>query len=351
MKKIILFALILLITCASPRSNFTTKEDSRISLNVTTYPKIPGLIFNTTKPSIVIVGPILFKPASLFRIDENKEYGLIPYLNKEGYDVYLINNRNEKVDFDLQAIELQEIIQNVVTVSRNENIILGGTSVGGQVIFNFLKNDFGQFPTYKIKKLFFIGTGVDYNYPSNFVDNEIDSVNKKANQICNDNIQNNFCEKYITEGNINENYQYNSNNLKEKFVNYKNFKKEMFQFLPKISKNALAEVPDSVFQIPTFVAYGKIDNVSPEESVFPLIQKINPKNFGLWDRTKIFFKETFTKYKEPLHSKVLEMSIANSKSQDYDHADLFMYEKKGWIFTNRVEYELYKPLTKWLDKE
>ncbi len=351
MKKIILFTLILLIACATPRSNFTTKVDSRISLNVTTYPKIPNLIFNTIKPSIVIIGPILFKPTALFRIDDKKEFGLIPYLNKAGYDVYLVSNSSDKVDLDLQALELQEILQNVVTISKNENIILGGTSVAGQTIFKFLRNDFGQFPTYKIKKLFFIGTGVDYNYPNNFVDNEIDSVNKKSNQICSDNIKNSFCEKYITEGNINENYKYNSNILKEKYVNYKNFKKEVFQFLPKISKNALEDVPDSVFQIPTFVAYGKIDNVSPEESVYPLIQKINPKEFGFFSKVHIFFKETFTKHKEPLHSKVVEMSVANSKSQDYDHADLFMYENKGLFFTDRVESELYKPLKYWLNKE
>jgi pimeloyl-ACP methyl ester carboxylesterase len=350
MKKILLILVFILLQCSTTRTDFVVKEFSNLNLKLIEYPRIRTLIPRKKLPSVILYEPVLLTKSSLFRVEEDKEKGLIPFLNQEGYDVYVAFNeynhtaksKFKEPDLNSHGLELEKIIERVVDQTENKDVILGGLSVGGQAVLSYLSLPTKENSKIKIQKIFFLGTGIDYSYPNSFT--QIVEKNFSDRGFIDDGCRttgDNFCSRFIIHGNSNQDI----NNLDI----YKKQKASYANFLPYITKFSVNKIDEEKLKIPMFIAYGKIDGVSPEESIYPLVEKLTFENYTRWERTKILFKELFTKYKRPMLSKVLELSEANRKSIDYDHFDLFLYEEKRLILPNKTaEKEVYYPLVRWL---
>ncbi len=355
MSKIFYSVLILFyfLNCATARTKFLEKDYTRLSLKLKVYPKNSGFFGSKKLPSIVLYEPVLLNKDALFRVEDDTEKGLIPFLNNKGYDVFVtFNDFKTEPNLKAHALELGEILESVRGYTGNDEIILGGLSLGGQAVINYLALPQNENSKVIIPKIFFIGVAGDYNYPNNFVD-KMDTRTEERTYLlrgCYVNDKNTFCNKFVKNNNSNENLDSPNGKLTDKWKNYVQKKIDMIQYLPMINKEVISQIDEERMKIPMFIAYGKIDNISPEEAMYPLIKKSNPENLSGWELTKIFFKEAFTKYKKPPASKVLELSRANSHSLDYDHFDLFLYEKKGVFFDQSAENDLYCPLVKWLKK-
>ena len=101
-------------------------------------------------------------------------------------------------------------------------------------------------------------------------------------------------------------------------------KEEHFNRIPKIEKDYLKRFHQTKLQLPYFFIYGKLDSISPEESISPLFHKF--KNNAKMDSS----------------NRLYEASEANGHCIDYDHADLFLYK--------HVNKEVYSKLVHWLEK-
>jgi hypothetical protein len=243
----------------------------------------------------------LYSTTKTIEIDYNESYPtLITSFQKNGFDVLLV-----KYNIITTATRPEIIAKLIDTISEkypNKDIILGGLSLGGQYPALSLKH----LSKAKIKKIFFIGTGLDYNYPGSLLEKS-SKVNPKGDTICNYKDPKNLCNQYLSSIYIDKR---NRNTINYPIK------------IPQLEKNPTL-FSDHLFHkdIPIFLIYGKVDGISPEESILNFF--LNNKKFK--------------------NIQFLEGSTANFLSKDYDHFDLFLEP--------RAEKELYKPLMDWiLDK-
>jgi hypothetical protein len=203
--------------------------------------------------TVVIFSPIFWKDEILF--DHNQS--LISYFVKQGYQILLISS-SSIVWKDRIGYEALKVLQEGGYL---ENYVIAGISIGGLRLVETLNNWSNEINL--PKKVFFLGTGFDYNYKSSFAQkNPIDI-----------------------------NYPIPSLFLDPDLIPY------------WISKKSYAIPLKSNLQIPNFTPiaffWGKIDSVSPDESIYPVYNALpNPKVYK-------------------------ELSIANGLSIDYDHGSLF----------------------------
>ena len=266
-------------------------------------------------PIIVIYDAVLLNEKALFRREiENEEKGIISYLTKSGFTVYLLSSKNDKNNFKEEAGELDSILNQIADKQSNRSFILGGVSLGGQMILEYMKLPTNFTNLSKIKKIFFIGTGIDYNYTNSFLEKSKNSgyENQFVKDLCNRDSADNFCNRYIR---FNNQLQKQDNSKKEEF----------FHRIPKLEKANIENFHPTKLHLPYFFLYGKLDSISPEESIYPLFHKINPKGLNGNSQNKYY-----------------EAGEANGHSIDYDHADLFLYEN--------AETEIYPELIRWLKK-
>jgi len=263
-------------------------------------------------PIVVMFEPVLLKETALFRSE--KEEGIIAYLNESGFTVYLLSSKNNKDNFKEQAENLDMVLNHIADNKDNRNFILGGVSLGGQVVLEYMKRpiDFGNLA--KVKKIFFIGTGIDYNYTNSFAEKseKLGYENQMVKDLCRDKTIDNFCKRYIE---FNNQLQKQNNSKKEEFFNR----------IPKLEKIDITKFHPTKLHLPYFFLYGKLDSISPEESIYPLFHKIKPSSLNGNSQNTYY-----------------EAGEANGHTIDYDHADLFVYEK--------AEKEIYPKLIRWLEK-
>jgi hypothetical protein len=230
---------------------------------------------------------------------------LIPYLNSKGFTVYLISPDT------ISSLSLKksgtEVLREILTEIEKEEseIILGGLSLGGQAIAHYLSS--GN-KSSKIQKVFFLGTGLDYQYTGSLV-SEMEKFSKKEeNYICKISEKDNFCNRYVTSLRIEKSYPRRS-------LTYPNV-------IPILEKDPQIFGGFTNQNLDVLVIYGKLDGVSPEESVLAPYFKGWGKNFSL---------------------SYFEASTASNLGHDYDHFDLF-YHKNS-------EKEIYSVLANWISKK
>ncbi len=266
------------------------------------------------------VGRELFKDGYSLSTNFRKEYMefppssvyfLIPYLVENGFNVYLFTY-NELTDVDLSKFskEIPNLLKTLQKDHQVQEISLLGLSLGGQALASFYETynpSATDLPN--ISKLAFIGTGFDYNYTNSLVE-KMKKASKTGGSIqCVVSEKENLCNRYITS------------------IYLKRGLNQIFSYpilIPKLesdpNKNFSSLGKDKK---PVLVIYGKLDGISPEESVLPP-----------------FFPER----KDP-NAKILiwEASTANGLEKDYDHFDLFLNEKS--------HKEIFPVLSNWLKDE
>jgi pimeloyl-ACP methyl ester carboxylesterase len=307
----LIFLIFIVFQCAgTPRKDFLKLEFSpnlKVKEFLSENPRI--------LPAVIIYEPVFLKQSVLFRVEDDKEKGLIPALNKAGFRVYLVSsNNNNQSDYKQHAFELDMILNKIADIHKSRDVILAGTSLGGKTILEYMTLPANLDNYARVKKIFFIGTGVDYNYTGSFAEKseKLGYENKLVKDLCSENKKDNFCTRYI----------YFNNSL-EKVDNSR--KENYFDRVPRIEKGFLARFDKIKLQLPYFFLYGKLDSISPEESIYPLFHIIRPSARG--NNLNIMY----------------EASEANGHSIDYDHADLFLYEK--------AEKEIYPRLIHWLKRK
>ena len=92
-----------------------------------------------------------------------------------------------------------------------------------------------------------------------------------------------------------------------------------------MEKNYISRFHPSKLQTAYFFLYGKLDSISPEESIYPFFHTIR-----------------LGASKGNSQNTLYEAGEANGHTIDYDHADLFVYPK--------AEKEIYSELVDWLNK-
>lgn len=222
---------------------------------------------------------------------------LIPYLNKKGYNVFLIEYDKETELTDPERMKIFGSSVSEVQKTGASEIFLGGLSLGGNTVLDYLSSD----PPESIKGVFFLGTGFDYSYTGSFAKKV--SEYRKASEICKETDGHLSCippvsKIYIRNGKI------------------VSLPKKIPEYPFRIRKNEPGKI-----SVPLFAVFGKIDGISPEETVYPC-----------------FYPEKRSKESK---AEFLEASTANDLSMDYDHFDLF--------FSEKAESEIYKRIADWMD--
>lgn len=230
---------------------------------------------------------------------------LIPYLNSKGFTVYLISPETIST-LSLKNSGTEGLREILTEIEKEESeIILGGVSLGGQAIAHYLSS--GKISS-KIQKVFFLGTGLDYKYTGSLV-SEMEKFSKKEeNYICKISEKDNFCNRYITSLRLEKSYP-------RRALTYPNV-------VPILEKDPQIFGEFTNQNIDVLVVYGKLDGISPEESVLAPYFKGWGKNFSL---------------------SYFEASTASNLGHDYDHFDLF-YHKNS-------EKEIYSVIANWMNKK
>lgn len=304
-----LFLFSFLIQCATTPTQ-VVQHKFHPALSVKEFvPKDKSLL-----PAIVLYEPVLLKESVLFRNEDKKEKGLIPFLNKEGYTVYLISSNELSPSFKNHAMELDAILNQIAEKHRERDIYLGGISLGGQTILEYMTipTDLNNYA--HVNKIFMIGTGVDYNYSNSFAEKSksLGYEEKFVKDLCPKGSKDNFCKRYIRFNNELQNMDGRD-------------KEPYYDRVPKIGNDYLSRFHKTKLQLAYFLIYGKLDSISPEESIYPFFHMIRSSS------------------KMNSTNKLYEASEANGQSIDYDHADLFLYPK--------VEKEVYQKLLYWLKRK
>jgi hypothetical protein len=207
----------------------------------------------TSEKTIVMFSPVFWKDEILF--DHNQS--LISYFVSQGYQIFLVSipSVNWNDGLGLKALmDLQE-------KGYLSKYTLGGISIGGLRLAKILNK---WSPNLTLPdKIFFLGTGFDYNYQSSFANKNLTQINNPISSLF----------------------------LDPDLIPYWIRKKSY-----AIPLETTIKIPDS---LPIAFFWGKIDSISPDESIYPVYYELpNPKVYK-------------------------ELSIANGLSIDYDHGSLF----------------------------
>lgn len=232
--------------------------------------------FNASGHKVIILfAPSIWKAEILFE----KNHSLIPYLAKFGYRVYLVQIISHDKHHEKSSTALQEILKTKSIIEYD----LGGVSTGGWYLTQIYKDWPRDRP--QAKKIFFLASGLDYNYEKSFP-----SV-YKAFQV---NESNKPYPQYFLDSSL-DSYWLGA---------------KIEPIVPRGDLDLPQEIPLAFF-------WGKIDSISPGESIYPVYEKI--KNPKLWK----------------------ELSIANGHSKDYDHGNLLLDQE--------TKDDVYSEIVSWLN--
>ncbi|MCC5814649.1 MAG: hypothetical protein JJT78_07830 [Leptospira sp.] len=185
--------------------------------------------FGETKKSqsIILFSPVFWKDDFLW----DDRDSLIPYLLYKNYKVYMISWEEPNLD----TKTLYNTIQSVISTSSESKIYFGGISIGGQKLAKVLSEyPSKDFP--KLEKVFFLGTGFDYDYPKSFLEHS-QSIKKES-----------LVPRLF---------------LEEKFRSYATGNTTVDRVSPQVNSTFGNES-----KISFGFFWGKIDSVSPEESIY-----------------------------------------------------------------------------------
>lgn len=251
--------------------------------------------YKSNKPSRTIL--IQLDPVSLPDNVLNQYW--VPYWINQNYEILQIKQKEKKL---LKPEELNEIINSILQHEnhKNKTIILTGISLGGITLIDWL-NEEQNIPE-NINKILLIGSGWDYSYEGNFFKENPQYLKNQIKQISNPALK----------------------QIKEDLT--KQYKSEVLNFyFPEISLNT-KEIKNIIHHNkPILIVTGKIDSFAPEDSIITFI-----KNYKKCRITSILNQCYY-----------IEASRANFYDIDYNHFDLFLYDK--------VESDLYEDISEWIE--
>lgn len=209
---------------------------------------------------------------------------MIPYFVSRGYLVYCISLREGE-----QAKQAySQALESVLEKHSDSFVIIGGVSTGGQMVAETVFQEEFQ-KKEQIHSIFFLGTGFDYGYP-NSLTSRFSKIRKMQ-----------YCPVFTLDCDL---VPYISNPIHT-----------------PVEKVALGENPidtkevSVTSKIPVGFFWGKIDSIAPEESIYPFYAKIKGS-------------KTFQ-----------GMSLANSKSIDFDHGNLIRgKEARNHVFPSILSW-------------
>lgn len=250
---------------------------------------------------VLLTSPILFSDTELWQGDNTR---LIPWLNARGYTVFLLRLNSAYSSITMLSAALPKAIEEVKKISGNRKIVVGGVSVGGQALLSFLLSQAPEINM--VDRVFFLGTGFDYQYPGSFMQ-KIQSGNLWPHN-CPATLFAKNCEGiYLTS------YEERGPHLKAR-----SFSESPFAYAPP-NKNDLGRINKKAL----FLG-GKIDPVAPSESLF----------------------KTFRNYGSLLKKSKKRYFVAgedNFLRDDYDHAMLFASKNAG--------SEIFHEIQKYIEKD
>ncbi|MBM9579524.1 alpha/beta hydrolase [Leptospira sp. 201903070] len=252
---------------------------------------------NSSYPPILIVDPVLINKKALYLGDKS---GLIGVLNGNGFSVWLLHFEDHK-NINLKDVGenlIPEVIGRIQKVTGKKEYILGGVSLGGQSLLHSFKAK--KIPD--IAKVFFLGTGMDYKYNDSFIEQM--KAEKRLGSDISSSCKNkdSFCKRFIS---------FDADDPTTLFV-YQN----LFNYLPALEENPKTWESFENTNFPSLFIGGRIDNISPTESIHPVYKRKKGK------------KEYF------------EAGRDNGMAIDYDHLGLFAYED--------APSDIYQRIANWL---
>ncbi|WP_246836040.1 alpha/beta hydrolase [Leptospira yasudae] len=255
---------------------------------------------NSNYPPVLLVDPVFINKKALYLGDKS---GLIGVLNGNGFSVWLLHFEDHK------SVNLKEIGENLIPdviariqkVTGKKEYILGGVSLGGQAVLHSFKAK--KIPD--ISKAFFLGTGMDYKYNDSFIE-QMKAEKRFGTDLTNScKNKDSFCKRFIS---------FDEDDPTTLFV-YQN----LFNYLPTLEENPKTWESFESTTFPSLFIGGRIDNVSPTESIHPVYKRKKGKK------------------------EYLEAGRDNGMSIDYDHLGLFAYED--------APGDIYQKIADWLKEK
>ncbi|MCS6983801.1 MAG: hypothetical protein NZM25_01565 [Leptospiraceae bacterium] len=243
---------------------------------------------------MVITSPVIFDEKILYAGRDS----FINFFTLRGVSVYLVRKkpsiglRQYGQDFLKAAlIELRK-------KSAQENWVLGGISMGGiGVLYYLMQEEKAGRLARRVDKVFFLGTGFDYNYPGSVAEKTAGANDR----FCVENPV--LCENLFGE-----------KNLPLYPAEFVHLRKD--QIVAARNEEALRDiVPGAIF------IGGKIDNFAPSESIFPI--------YNLYGRKQAKGNVRF-----------YQASEVNFYQKDFHHMDLFRYSEAFSKLYEELNYYL-----------
>jgi pimeloyl-ACP methyl ester carboxylesterase len=274
-----------------------------VSLRATYYP----LTHRNARrqPPVVLFDPVFWSRGILHR---GREGGLIPFLNYSGFPVWLVyadqyEGRTPRELGEALATALRELAK----ASDVGQVFLGGLSLGSQAVLEALRqaSPEGRLGRVLVRKVFFIGAGLDYAFPDSFLAHSQSLANGPSKALC-DRDGGRACQRYFSGGQAAQ---------------------RLLGTLPLLDTGPLddARLPSlASFRMPALFVAGKIDGIAPSESVFPAYQRYGSREPD----------------ERQIPKRLLIAGLENRMHEDYDHYTLFAGK--------HVEGDVFEPLRQWL---
>ncbi|TGL93306.1 alpha/beta hydrolase [Leptospira barantonii] len=255
---------------------------------------------NSSYPPVLLVDPVFINKKALYLGDKS---GLIGVLNGNGFSVWLLHFEDHKsVNLkDIGENLIPDVISRIQKVTGKKEYILGGVSLGGQAVLHSFKAK--KIPD--ISKAFFLGTGMDYKYNDSFIEQMKNEKRFGTDLSVSCKNKDSFCKRFIS---------FDADDPTTLFV-YQN----LFNYLPALEENPKTWESFESTNFPSLFIGGRIDNVSPTESIHPVYKRKKGK------------KEYW------------EAGRDNGMSIDYDHLGLFAYED--------APSDIYQRIADWLKEK
>ena len=292
-------------------SNYTDKENRRdftidaaadsftVSMYPRTYSALAGPSF-----SLVLVSPVLVADEVL---SASGSTSLIPWFNARGVTVWLVRIPAKMPLERFGRDVLPQVTTAIRKNSNEENWVLGGVSLGGQAVAQYL-HDAPRNATVSgmlVKAAFFLGTGFDYSYPGSFGKRlALAQDGTEANLCAAD-----FCRRFFPD-------------LAPRLVASR---RALFDSTGKpVWRDNLDSVQLRDKGVRVMFVNGKIDNVAPSESVY-----------------KFYVKTIGDETKNSPDARLLIPGKMNRHGRDFNHTMT--------IASNDLASEVLPEIMRWID--
>ncbi len=234
--------------------------------------------------SMIITAPVAFDDSLLY---SSAHDSFVNWFTLRGVNVWLVRYPAGMSYADYGRLHLKSAIEKIRKVSKSDRWVVGGMSLGGIAVMEYLmQNSYVGSNTTDVDKVFFLGSGFDYSYPS--------SLAYKATHFTAEN----YCEQN-TELCIGLFGALPGVAVSAEAV--RRLKSE------SISAAANADRLGSI-RVPAIFVNGKIDNLCPSETVFPVFEKYGRSG-----------SRELPRFYQP--------SEPNFYSRDFNHLDLFTHKQ------------------------